>query len=91
MGASARPLAPLARKDFESRLDLESMRAIGSALGCGGLIAYGESTCLVRVASEFARFRWVELRAQSQEVKTTSREGLSGVSRTRPFSASRLP
>ncbi|HYN16889.1 MAG TPA: SLBB domain-containing protein, partial [Actinomycetes bacterium] len=51
-GVSARPITP---DRFDTPLDFESMRAIGSGLGSGGFVAYGSSTCIVKATLELAR------------------------------------
>lgn len=61
--------APVARERFDTPLDVGSMRAIGSALGSGGLVAYDESSCIVKVALGFARFLWIESCAQCPACK----------------------
>jgi NADH-quinone oxidoreductase subunit F len=56
-GVSARPI-PSGR--FDTPADFDSMRAIGSELGSGGLIAYEDSTCIVKATLQLARFLWIE-------------------------------
>ena len=65
-GVSARPITP---DRFDTPLDFESLRAVGSGLGSGGFMAYGSSTCMVKVALELARFLWVESCAQCPACK----------------------
>ena len=55
-GVSARVIP---RERFDTPLDFDSMRAIGSGLGSGGFVAYEESTCLVKATLAFARFLWI--------------------------------
>jgi len=54
----ANPVVLLSQLD--TRMDFNSMRAIGSGLGSGGFVVYDNTACMVRVAHMFARFLWLE-------------------------------
>jgi NADH-quinone oxidoreductase subunit F len=77
-GVSARPVT---RERFDTPMDFDAMRAIGSALGSGGFVAYDESTCIVRATLQFARFLWVESCAQCPACKQGTREIVEALER----------
>jgi NADH-quinone oxidoreductase subunit F len=54
-GGSSVPMMP-AEAALEADLDYESIFAVGSMLGSGGVIAINERTCLVRVTERLAAF-----------------------------------
>jgi NADH:ubiquinone oxidoreductase subunit F (NADH-binding) len=77
-GVSARAIP---RERFDTPLDFDSMRAIGSGLGSGGFVAYEESTCLVKATLQFARFLWVESCAQCPACKQGARDIVDALQR----------
>jgi NADH:ubiquinone oxidoreductase subunit F (NADH-binding) len=77
-GVSARVIT---REQFDTPLDFDSMRAIGSGLGSGGFVAYEESTCLVKATLQFARFLWIESCAQCPACKHGAAEIVEALQR----------
>jgi NADH-quinone oxidoreductase subunit F len=43
-------------ENLDVRLDFESLKAIGSGIGSGGVIVFDDQTCIVRTMLEFERF-----------------------------------
>lgn len=43
-------------QNLDVRLDFESLKAIGSGIGSGGVIVYSDQACMVRTMLEFERF-----------------------------------
>ncbi|HEX9236267.1 MAG TPA: NADH-ubiquinone oxidoreductase-F iron-sulfur binding region domain-containing protein [Actinomycetota bacterium] len=70
-GASSTAITP---PEFETPLDFDAMRAVGSGLGAGGLAVYDDSTCIVEVALLFCRFLYVESCGQCPPCKFGSGE-----------------
>ena len=70
-GASNAVLGP---EQFDTPLDFDSMRAVGSGLGSGGFVAYDGSACIVRATLAFSRFLYVESCAQCPACKRGSEE-----------------
>ena len=48
--------APLPDHMLDTPMDFDSMRAIGSGLGSGGMIVYDDTACVVAAAAVFSRF-----------------------------------
>jgi NADH-quinone oxidoreductase subunit F len=70
-GASSTILSP---GRFDTPLDFDSMRAVGSALGSAGFVVYDESACIVGATLAFSRFLYVESCAQCPACKHGSGE-----------------
>ena len=70
-GASSTAITP---EQFDTPLDFDSMRAVGSALGAGGFAVYDDSTCIIEVALVFCRFLYVESCGQCPPCKFGSGE-----------------
>jgi NADH-quinone oxidoreductase subunit F len=70
-GASSTILSP---EQLDTRLDFDSMRATGSALGSAGFVVYDESACIVQAALVYSRFLYVESCAQCPACKHGSEE-----------------
>jgi NADH:ubiquinone oxidoreductase subunit F (NADH-binding) len=70
-GASSTALIP---EQLDTPLDFESMQQVGSGLGAGGFAVFDESACIVRVASLFSRFLYVESCGQCPPCKLGSGE-----------------
>jgi NADH:ubiquinone oxidoreductase subunit F (NADH-binding) len=70
-GASSTALIP---EQLDTPLDFESMQQVGSGLGAGGFTVFDESACIVRVASLFSRFLYVESCGQCPPCKLGSGE-----------------
>ena len=77
-GTSARPLT---RMRFDTPLDFDSLREVGSGLGSGGLVAYDESACIVRATLQFAKFLWIESCAQCPACKQGAQEIVEALER----------
>ncbi len=65
-GASNTILSP---DQFDTSMDFDSMRRVGSGLGSAGFVAYDESACIVRATLAFSRFLYVESCAQCPACK----------------------
>ncbi|MEJ7725423.1 MAG: NADH-ubiquinone oxidoreductase-F iron-sulfur binding region domain-containing protein [Actinomycetes bacterium] len=52
--------ALLTSAQLDTRLDFDSMRAIGSGLGSAGFVVYDDSACIVAAVLVFARFLAIE-------------------------------
>nr|MBO2498417.1 NADH-quinone oxidoreductase subunit F [Acidimicrobiia bacterium] len=52
--------APIPDSLLDTPMDFDSMRAIGSGLGSGGMIVYDDSACIVAAAAVLSRFLAVE-------------------------------
>lgn len=76
-GGASTPILP-ARLVKEAKLDYESMRDIGSALGTGGMIVMDEDTSMVKALKNLLRFYHHESCGQC----TPCREGTSWVDKT---------
>jgi NADH-quinone oxidoreductase subunit F len=70
-GASNAVLSP---ERFDTPMDFDSMRAVGSGLGSAGFVAYDESACIVAATLAFSRFLYVESCAQCPACKQGSEE-----------------
>jgi NADH-quinone oxidoreductase subunit F len=70
-GASNAVLSP---GQFDTPMDFDSMRAVGSGLGSGAFVAYDESACIVRATLAFSRFLYVESCGQCPACKRGSEE-----------------
>jgi NADH-quinone oxidoreductase subunit F len=64
----------LSAEQFDTPMDFDSMRAVGSGLGSAGFVAYDESACIVRATLVFSRFLYVESCAQCPACKRGSEE-----------------
>jgi NADH-quinone oxidoreductase subunit F len=64
----------LSSERFDTPMDFDSMRAVGSGLGSAGFVAYDESACIVRATLTFSRFLYVESCAQCPACKQGSEE-----------------
>lgn len=76
-GGASTPILP-AYLVKDARLDYESLRSIGSALGTGGMIVLDEDTCMVKALKNLLRFYHHESCGQC----TPCREGTSWVDKT---------
>jgi NADH-quinone oxidoreductase subunit F len=76
-GGASTPILP-AHLVKEAKLDYESMKEIGSALGTGGMIVMDEDTCMVKALKNLLRFYHHESCGQC----TPCREGTSWVDKT---------
>jgi NADH-quinone oxidoreductase subunit F len=56
-GASNTAILP---EQLDTPLDFDSMRQVGSGLGAGGFAVFDDTACMVRAASLYSRFLWVE-------------------------------
>jgi NADH-quinone oxidoreductase subunit F len=56
-GASNTVIIP---EQLDTPMDFDSMRQVGSGLGAGGFAVFDDSACMVRAASLYSRFLWVE-------------------------------
>jgi NADH-quinone oxidoreductase subunit F len=56
-GASNTVIIP---EQLDTPMDFDSMRQVGSGLGAGGFAVFDDSACMVRAASVYSRFLWVE-------------------------------
>lgn len=70
-GASNTVIIPA---QFDTPLDFDSLRAVGSGLGSAGFAAYDDSTCAVELALAFTRFLYVESCGQCPPCKFGSGE-----------------
>jgi NADH-quinone oxidoreductase subunit F len=70
-GASSTVITP---EQFDTPLDFDSMRSVGSGLGSGGFAVYDRSACIVEVALLFCRFLFVESCGQCPPCKFGSGE-----------------
>ncbi len=66
--------AVLSAEQFDTPMDFDSMRAVGSGLGSAGFVAYDESACIVRATLAYSRFLYVESCAQCPACKQGSEE-----------------
>jgi NADH-quinone oxidoreductase subunit F len=66
--------AVLSSEHFDTLMDFDSMREVGSGLGSAGFVAYDESACIVRATLAFSRFLYVESCAQCPACKQGSEE-----------------
>jgi NADH-quinone oxidoreductase subunit F len=66
--------AVLSSEQFDTLMDFDSMREVGSGLGSAGFVAYDESACIVRATLAFSRFLYVESCAQCPACKQGSEE-----------------
>jgi NADH-quinone oxidoreductase subunit F len=70
-GASNAVLSP---ERFDTPMDFDSMRAVGSGLGSAGFVAYDGSACVVRATLAFSSFLYIESCAQCPACKQVSEE-----------------
>jgi NADH-quinone oxidoreductase subunit F len=70
-GASNTVISP---EQFDTPMDFESMRQVGTALGAAGFAVFDESACIVRIALMYSRFLWVESCGQCPPCKSGSEE-----------------
>ena len=56
-GASNTAILP---EQLDTPMDFDSMRQVGSGLGAGGFAVFDDGACMVRAASLYSRFLWVE-------------------------------
>jgi NADH-quinone oxidoreductase subunit F len=68
-GASNTVLTP---EQFETPLDFDSMRKVGSGLGAGGFAVFDQTACMVRATALYARFLHVESCGQCPPGKLNS-------------------
>jgi NADH-quinone oxidoreductase subunit F len=70
-GASNTVITP---QQFDTPMDFESMKAVGTALGAAGFAVFDDSACIVRTALMYSRFLWVESCGQCPPCKFGSGE-----------------
>lgn len=70
-GASNTVITP---EQFDTPMDFESMKQVGTALGAAGFAVFDDSACMVRTALMYSRFLWVESCGQCPPCKFGSGE-----------------
>jgi NADH-quinone oxidoreductase subunit F len=70
-GASSTVITPV---QFDTPLDFDSLKAVGSGLGAAAFAVYDDSTCVVELANLFSRFLFVESCGQCPPCKFGSGE-----------------
>jgi NADH:ubiquinone oxidoreductase subunit F (NADH-binding) len=70
-GASNTVIAP---EELDVPMDFDSMRQIGSGLGAAGFAVFDDSACMVKAASLYSRFLYVESCGQCPACKFGTRQ-----------------